>query len=266
MPGLLEVLFHPMSLTFFAIYGALMLWESLAPARALPAVKRGRLRGLASFAVYFLGSTYLPILWDAKLAEYQLVDLSMLGPLSGLAVGLIVYECVGYTWHRALHGSSLLWRSFHQMHHSAERLDTFSAFWFAPLDVVGWTAASSLALTLVVGLSPTATTLTLMTLSFLAMFGHTNVRTPRWLGYLIARPENHSYHHRRGEHACNFADLPVFDMLFGTFQNPRDFAPETGFRPGTSARVLDMLRMRDVSREDTEAGGTEAPVPLREAA
>ncbi|HSN70378.1 MAG TPA: sterol desaturase family protein, partial [Steroidobacteraceae bacterium] len=250
MPNLLEVILHPLSLVFFAMYGGLMLWESIAPARPLPRVQGWRWRGLASFAVYFLGASYLPLLWDAKLAEYQLVDLSMLGTVGGFVVGLVVYEIVGYAWHRALHGSNVLWRGFHQLHHSAERLDTFSAFWFAPLDVVGWTAASSFALTLVVGLSPTATTLTLMTLSFLAMFGHTNVRTPRWLGYLVARPENHSYHHLRGSHAHNFADLPVFDMLFGTFENPHDFAPETGFKPGASARVWDMLCMRDVSGED----------------
>jgi sterol desaturase/sphingolipid hydroxylase (fatty acid hydroxylase superfamily) len=266
MPSLLEVLLHPLSLTFFAMYGALMLWESIFPARPLPRVRGWRLRGLASFAVYFLGSSYLPILWDAKLAEYQLLDLSILGPIGGLAVGLLVYELVAYAWHRALHGSNVLWRGFHQMHHSAERLDTFSAFWFAPLDVVGWTAASSLALTLLVGLSPAATTLTLMTLSFLAMLGHTNVRTPRWLGYLVARPENHSYHHLRGEHGCNFADLPVFDMLFGTFKNPRDFASETGFAPGASARIRDMLLMRDVSSDDPGTARSDVRNRLRQAA
>jgi len=29
-------------------------------------------------------------------------------------------------------------------------------------------------------------------------------------------------------HARNYADLPIFDMLFGTFHNPRGFAPATG--------------------------------------
>ena len=43
------------------------------------------------------------------------------------------------------------------MHHSAERLDTWGAFWFSPLDMVGWTAVFSLSLTLV-GLTPEAVT------------------------------------------------------------------------------------------------------------
>ena len=54
-----------------------------------------------------------------------------------------------------------------------------------------------------------------------AIFQHANVRTPRWLGYFVQRPESHSLHHERGVHRDNYSDLPVFDMLFGTFRNPR---------------------------------------------
>ena len=41
-------------------------------------------------------------------------------------------------------------------------------------------------------------------------------------------------------------------MLFGTFRNPRDFAPAAGFYDGASARVLDMLRFRDVATRRDE--------------
>jgi len=37
-----------------------------------------------------------------------------------------------------------LWRGFHQMHHSAERVDAFGAFYFSPLDIIGFTMLSSL--------------------------------------------------------------------------------------------------------------------------
>ena len=49
---------------------------------------------------------------------------------------------------------------------------------------------------------------------------HWNVSTPAWLGYLIQRPESHCVHHQHGLHRYNYADLPVWDMLFGTFRNP----------------------------------------------
>jgi hypothetical protein len=37
MPTPIELLLDSVSLTLFALYGALMLWEAVAPARSLPA-------------------------------------------------------------------------------------------------------------------------------------------------------------------------------------------------------------------------------------
>jgi sterol desaturase/sphingolipid hydroxylase (fatty acid hydroxylase superfamily) len=246
MPTPIELLLDSVSLTLFALYGALMLWEAVAPARSLPAVPHWKLRGMSSFAVYFFLSSYLPILWDAYLAPLRLFDLAALGRWEGAAVGLVAYQVFAYAWHRTMHAATPLWRAFHQMHHSAERLDTYSAFWFSPLDMIGWTAVFSLSLTLV-GLSPEAVTLTVYVTTFLSILGHTNVRTPQWLGYFVARPEMHSHHHERGVHARNYADLPIFDMLFGTYHNPREHAPQQGFYDGASRRVLDMLRFRDLA-------------------
>lgn len=167
-------------------------------------------------------------------------------------MGLLVYQGCAYAWHRAIYGNDRLWRGFHQMHHSAERLDTFSAFWFSPLEGVAWTAVASVALTVVVGLSAEATTASLLAATLLAMFTHTNVRTPRWLGYLIERPESHSWHHARGRHRDNYSELPLFDMLFGTFRNPAEFAPAAGFYDGGSDRMLDMVLCRDIGQAPSE--------------
>ncbi len=247
MPTPIDVLLDPISLAVMAIFASLIAWEVLAPARPLPRVRGWWLRGLAAFLVYMMVSTYLPLLWTDHLAALQVFDLTTLGTWGGVAAGLLIYEAVAYAWHRSMHGTHVLWRGFHQMHHSAERLDTFSAFWFSPLDMIGWTAASSLALTLVVGITAEAATIVLLVLTLLAILQHANVRTPRWLGYLVQRPESHSYHHGRGRHTGNFADLPLFDIVFGTFFNPREFAPATGFYDGASSRLADMLLWRDVS-------------------
>jgi sterol desaturase/sphingolipid hydroxylase (fatty acid hydroxylase superfamily) len=247
MPSPIDLLLDPVSLTVFALYAALMTWESLAPARPLPRVKSWKALGLGAFAVYFFLSSYLPLLWTEHLERFRLLDLTSLGMWGGAIVGLLVYEAGVYFWHRSMHGSNLLWRVFHQMHHSAERLDTYGAFWFSPADMVGWTVLSSLCLTLIVGLTPEAATIVLLATTLLAIFQHSNIRTPRWLGYVVQRPESHSRHHARGVHDGNFSDLPVFDILFGTFHNPRDFVAETGFYPGASRRVVEMLRFRDVS-------------------
>jgi sterol desaturase/sphingolipid hydroxylase (fatty acid hydroxylase superfamily) len=247
MPTPLELLLDPISLAVIAIYAALILWEALAPARPLPAVRGWKLMGLAAFAAYFFISSYLPLLWTEWLARFQLFDLTRLGTWGGAVVGVLLVEFGIYVWHRTMHNTTALWRVFHQMHHSAERVDTYGAFWFSPFDMVGWTVLSSLALTVVVGITAEAATVVLLVTALLAVFQHTNIRTPQWLGYIVQRPESHSHHHERGVHARNYSDLPLFDLLFGTFHNPHDFAPQAGFYDGASARVVDMLLARDVS-------------------
>jgi len=107
---------------------------------------------------------------------------------------------------------------------------------------------TSLSLVWVVGITPEAALIDALALTFTGVFTHANIRTPRWLGYFIARPEMHAVHHARGSHTGNFCDLPVIDMIFGTHRNPQTFEGEVGFYDGASSRVLDMLLARDVSR------------------
>jgi sterol desaturase/sphingolipid hydroxylase (fatty acid hydroxylase superfamily) len=252
MPTPIEILLDPVSLFALAMYGGLMAVDWFAPGRRLPEIRHWRLRGLTAFVAFFYLSSYLPLMWDEHLARFQLFDLTGLGTLGGVVAGLAVYELGAYWWHRSMHASDLLWRGVHQMHHSAERLDTFGAFWFSPLDMIGWTLVGSLTLVTVVGVTPQAATILLLSITFLGMFQHANIRTPRWLGYLIQRPESHTIHHGKGLHRYNYADLPVFDMLFGTFRNPRGFEMETGFFSGASARVVDMLLFRDLNRRSDE--------------
>ena len=253
MPTPLEVLLDPLSLVVLAAYFGLMGWEFAFPGRRLPAVPYWRIKGIAFFIGFFYLSTYLPMAWDRYLAEWQFFDLTGLGDVGGAVVGLLIYEAAAYGWHRLMHTSPVLWQTFHQMHHSSERLDTPSAFYFSPLDMVGWTFLGSFALVLIVGVTPTAATAIVLATTFLAMFQHANIRTPRWLGYLVQRPESHTVHHGRGRHRDNYADLPVFDMIFGTFHNPRGFGLQTGFYEGGSARMGDMLLCRDISSQRNDA-------------
>ena len=48
-------------------------------------------------------------------------------------------------------------------------------------------------------------------------------------------------------HAFNYSDLPLWDIVFGTFRNPATFERKVGFYDGASTRVKDMLLGRDVS-------------------
>jgi sterol desaturase/sphingolipid hydroxylase (fatty acid hydroxylase superfamily) len=186
MPTPLEILLDPVSLAVLAIYGALVLVEALFPARELPRIPGWHARALVVFAVYFFLSSYLPLLWADALAPFRLLDLESVHPLLGAVVGVLVFELLVYVWHRAMHRHHWLWRAFHQMHHSAERVDSFGAFYFSPLDIAGFALLSSLTLT-VVGLPAQSVTWYLYVTMFLATFQHTNIRTPQWLGYIVQR-------------------------------------------------------------------------------
>jgi sterol desaturase/sphingolipid hydroxylase (fatty acid hydroxylase superfamily) len=234
-------------------------YDTLRPARQYPKVKGWVAKGVASFALYSILSMTLPFIWDAWLGERRLIDATSLGTFWGAVIGFLTVEAFMYGWHRLLHGSDFLWRWLHQMHHSAERIDVAGAFYFSPLDTVGWSLLGSLALVWAVGVTPEASVWVNLALTFTAMFTHANIRTPRWLGYLIARPEMHAAHHERGSHSGNYCDLPVIDMIFGTYRNPESFEGVGGFHDGASARIVEMVLGRDVSVPTSE----QAPAPAR---
>jgi sterol desaturase/sphingolipid hydroxylase (fatty acid hydroxylase superfamily) len=124
VPTPLQILLDPVSLTVLGLYAVLILVEAVFPARPLPHVKCWRSRALVVFVCYFYLSSYLPLLWGDTLARYQIFDLQALDPLVAAGIAVLVYELLVYFWHRTLHRVHWLWRSFHQMHHSAERLDS----------------------------------------------------------------------------------------------------------------------------------------------
>ncbi|GAB1257520.1 sterol desaturase family protein [Aurantivibrio plasticivorans] len=260
LPSPMEILLDPLTFIAAGIYLALIAWEALCPARKLPAVSLWKTKGLLFFVINLLVSTYLPLMWDGYLASYQLFDLTGANFAVQVAVGFLTYELVLYIWHRSLHSSDFLWQHLHQMHHSAERLDSFGAFWLSPIDLIGFSMVGSVALVLGVGISADAATIVIVATFFFAIFQHLNIRTPRWLGYFVQRPESHSHHHGRGVHRNNYADVPWFDMLFGTFVNPKEHQ-DNGFYQGASTRVWEMLMGRDVTKPPYE----QDLLPLKEA-
>lgn len=172
----------------------------------------------------------------------------MLGTVGGALAGVLLYQFGIYVWHRSMHKSNVLWRVFHQMHHSVERVDTYSAFMFSPMDMIGYMALGSLLLVLVAGFTPQAATVTLLANTFFSMFQHSNIRTPMWIGYFIQRPEAHALHHAKGIHAYNYGDVTIYDILFGTWKNPKSFEHENGFYTGASSKITDILLFKDINK------------------
>ncbi len=213
-----------------------------------------RLRAGMVTVINFFLSTVIALTLGNLFANYSLLHLNGLGMATGAAIGVLVYEFFHYWYHRFAHQSNILWRGAHQMHHSAESLDAFGAYYLHPFDVFFFTSISSLVFFPLLGLAPEAGALGAAFLTFNAMFQHANISTPRWLGYLIQRPESHAVHHGRGIHRYNYSDLPDWDMIFGTFRNPRTQDDPVGFYTGASARIIDMLVFRDVADSNPVTG------------
>lgn len=231
-------IYHVIALSMFAVFAVL---DLVVRARTFPNVPLWKTKGILFTALYFVVTTYSPLLWDSTLGQYQLVNGAAWPFWVQIVVGFFVYEFLIYAWHRTMHKVDPIWRWFHQMHHSAERVDIWGALYFHPFDMIGWALVGSCALVLGVGLTAEATLIVFVAATFCALFQHSNIRTPHWLGYFITRPESHAVHHERGIHGYNYGDIPIFDILLGTFRNPREWSGEAGFFDGSSGKIGEML-------------------------
>jgi sterol desaturase/sphingolipid hydroxylase (fatty acid hydroxylase superfamily) len=243
----------------FIVVSILALLERVLPGQRYPEMRGWRTKGLVYFGLYLSVGVASPWLWDGWLGEHRLLDGTRLSTPIAALVGLLAIDLATYWWHRALHRSDFLFRVLHQTHHSVERVDLASAFVFHPLDLLAFAFVGSFSLVFVLGLSGEAAGLANLAFLMISNFQHTNIRTPHWLAYLVLRPENHAYHHQRGIHGFNYGGLAVWDMLFGTFRNPRSFTPEPGFYLGASRRTLDLLLGQDISGDATAVPTQAAP-------
>lgn len=161
--------------------------------------------------------------------------------------GLVGYLCVtfiNYWWHRFRHQSDFLWRTFHQIHHSTHRLQTIAAFYSHPFDYYSTVIIINLVAYGLFGFNVESAAFTTAWVGVFEVWEHTNIRTPIWLGYLIVRPEMHRIHHEFGKHQNNYG-LPLWDMIFGTYENSNREV-KCGFTRQREARLADMLLLRDV--------------------
>ena len=229
------------------LFAAFCTVDVAAAQRVFPRIRWWRVKGALFMLLNLAAATFAPLMWDGVLGEHTLFDASPLPLWAQIIGGFMLLELGIYAWHRTMHNTHFLWRWFHQMHHSAERMDVYGAFYFSPLDMIGFAFLGSLVLVGGFGISAEAAMAIGIFVNFLSMFQHANLRTPRWLGYLIIRPESHAAHHERGVHAYNYCDLPLWDMLFGTFKNPPRWEGQAGFWDGASARIGPMLIGKDIA-------------------
>lgn len=189
--------------------------------------------------------------WEIWFDSYSLIDLHTgLAPAIDALIAYLVVTFIFYWWHRFRHDSNFLWRVFHQIHHSPSRIETITSFYKHPAEIMMNSLFISFVIFFCCGFSiEVGMWLTLYTAVGEYIY-HMNIRTPHFMGYFFQRPEMHRVHHQQGKHYNNFSDLPLWDMLFGTFENPVIQNHPCGFEQGQEQNGFwKMLRFKSIEDE-----------------
>lgn len=145
------------------------------------------------------------------------------------AEAVMLTEVIGYWAHRASHHVPWLWR-FHAVHHSIDQMDWLASARLHPVDQV-FTRACVILPLFVLGFSKATFGAYLVVATLWAIFIHANVRfTFGPMRWLVATPAFHHWHHTNDAGAINhnFAgELPLLDLVFGTFHLPKGRWPDT---------------------------------------
>ncbi|MEL6345784.1 MAG: sterol desaturase family protein [Myxococcota bacterium] len=178
--------------------------------------------------IVFTGAALMGVRLNAETGVAPLVAGSPISSLPSAVQALLILvlsDFLGYWAHRTTH-QGWLWR-LHAIHHSPRRLDWLSAVRLHPLNSVLMRTIQAAPL-LLLGFNPLLLAGVAPLLGLYALLLH--ARVP-WsfgpLGYVIASPVFHRWHHSSTVIGRNFAGLlPVWDILFGTFYLPRGVLPE----------------------------------------
>lgn len=187
--------------------------------------------------------------WEKWLSPHSIFHISK--ELNDWAAGFLAYfiaTFIFYWWHRARHASDFLWRTFHQIHHSPQRLEVITSFYKHPLEMIMNSIVGSVLVYCILGLNVYAAAIYTLFTALGEFFYHTNVRTPQWVGYFFQRPEMHRIHHEYNQHRNNYGDFALWDMIFGTYENPPIWDGRCGFEEKNELRIGDMLLFRDVHK------------------
>lgn len=233
----------------FVVFALCFVVERLFPGWTLPKVRTWPLRVVLVNLVQLGVVVLAGVTWERWLSSLSLFKLSThVSPVAGGLIAYFIATFVFYWWHRWRHECDVLWRGFHQIHHSPQRLEVITSFYKHPGEMVVNSIIGSLLVYTLLGLSPEAGAIYTLCTALGEFFYHTSIKTPRWIGYVFQRPEMHRIHHQHGRHRNNYGDIVWWDMLFGTYENPAEWTGTCGFDDEKEQRLGAMLRYRDVHK------------------
>jgi sterol desaturase/sphingolipid hydroxylase (fatty acid hydroxylase superfamily) len=229
------------------VFAGCFVLERVVPGWSMPAVRTWPLRVLlingAQLGVLLLAG----VTWERWLSSWSVFHLSRhVAPVAGGLIAYFIATFIFYWWHRWRHEVGWLWVGFHQIHHSPQRIEVITSFYKHPGEMMVNSIIGSFLVYTLLGLSPAACGIYTLCTALGEFFYHTSVRTPRWVGFVFQRPEMHRIHHQYNRHRNNYGDVTWWDMLFGTYENPKEWTHTCGFEDAQEQQLLSMLAYRDV--------------------
>lgn len=223
--------------------------ERVAPGWELPNVKTWPIRVLIINLIQLGVILIAGITWEIWFSKWSIFHLSEnVSPIAGGLISYFIGTFIFYWWHRWRHEFDVLWVGFHQIHHSPQRLEVITSFYKHPGEMLINSVIGSLLVYTVLGLSVEAGSIYTFCTAIGEFFYHTNVKTPQWVGYFFQRPEMHRIHHQYGRHINNYGDITWWDMLFGTYENPKEWVHSCGFDDAKEQELVSMLKYTDVHK------------------
>lgn len=149
---------------------------------------------------------------------------------------IFIKDFFRYWLHRAMHEVPFLWR-FHAAHHSVERLYWLNGIRSHPVEVVIQVFFYALPFALLQP-SPDIVMVAIMMQLCIGVFQHANIDLKlRFWEYIFSIGDNHRYHHYPNKEVgdSNYGgEFIVWDILFGTFHNPKNERPSDVIGIGTA--------------------------------
>ena len=222
--------FWPRLAAFLAVFGAVALWERLAP-------RRRALYPRARRWPHNLGLLWIDVLLTRALAPGAAIAVALAAEARGwgflnaagfpywvdFALAVVLLDFAIYCQHVMFHAVPTLWR-LHRVHHADQDFDLTTGVRFHPVEVLISTAIKCAAIA-AIGAPAAGVLLFEILLNATAMFNHANASLPRWaerwVRSLVVTPDMHRVHHSvlYDESSSNFGfNLPWWDRLFGTYR------------------------------------------------
>jgi sterol desaturase/sphingolipid hydroxylase (fatty acid hydroxylase superfamily) len=234
-------------LVIFSVALSFIVLERVRPGRPLPKVRGWYARAILINTAQLLITVFSGKLYYLLFPTSSLLDIKLIPPYLQGFIAWFIGTFAFYWWHRLRHKSNICWRIFHQIHHSPSRIEVLTSFYKHPLEILVNALISNFIIYFILGCSIEGAVWYNIFAASGEMFYHSNLSTPRWMGYFMQRPEHHSIHHQYNLHDYNYGDITLWDRIFGTFKDAekKDFSLKCGFNEGKERNLGKMLLFKD---------------------